>query len=293
MSERPSIQTVALVAAPHKPRALEFVAQLQGELLRRGVSVLVDDSLAAVWPDNAQLAPMSECVAADLVLVLGGDGTLLSVARQAAPLGTALLGVDLGSFGFLAAEDPDKLIEDLDAVLAGRFQIEPRVMLQATVSNGVTPTRLLALNDIVMSKAHQGRLIRVHTALDGQHIATYPADGLIVATATGSTGYNLSAGGPIIDSRLEAIALTPICPHTLYSRPLVVPACVEIALTLETRGKALDEVTVVADGQDVTTLSDQQSVTISRAPFDARLVRLEAGRLYDRLREKLRWGTER
>jgi len=236
---------------------------------------------------------MSECAATDLLIVLGGDGTLLAAARCAAPAGTPLVGVDLGSFGFLAAEEPELLLARLDEVLAGRYAVEERTMLAVAVGDEGAAAGLTALNDVVVARGSSGRLVRMRTTVDGAHLATYPADGLIVATATGSTAYNLSAGGPIVDSRMEAVVLTPICPHTLYSRPLVVPAGVEVGISLETRGKPVDDVTVTVDGQETLPLGDDQQVTIRRAPCSARLVCLGERRFYDRLRDKLRWGSER
>lgn len=282
------IRTVGLTAAPHKPRALECIRSLAEELQARGVPFVVNEALAGTgdYPQGT----LADCAAQDLLMVLGGDGAILGAAREAAPRGTPILGVDLGSFGFLAAEDPDYLQSDLDSLLAGRFSVESHLMLLVTTGDG---RQVWALNDAVISKNIHGRMIRINTALDGDHIATFPADGLIVATATGSTAYNLSAGGPIVDSRMSAVVLTPICPHTLYSRPLLVPAEVEITLTLGADGKALEDAAVLIDGQESSTLSRGQSLQVRRAPRDARLVRLGKLHFYERLREKLRWGAER
>lgn len=294
MAEQAGVQlrTVSLTAALHKPRALEFVPVLAAALQKCGLEVLLDAEVAShTAAPGATVAAMAECVGADLVIVLGGDGTLLRTARQAAPRQTPLLGVDLGSFGFLAAEDPDYLLAHVSDLAGGAFEVECRMLLAARVGDG--GEWLLAFNDVIVARSQPERLVRLHTSLDGAHIATYPADGLIVATATGSTAYNLSAGGPIVDSRMEAVVLTPICPHTLYSRPLVVPAGVEIGLRLESRGWGAREALVTADGQDTVTLTEGQELVIQRAPYDAQLVRLRPLQFYERLREKLRWGMER
>lgn len=283
------IRSVGLTAAVHKPRALESVRRLADELAARGVPFVVNETVGQLCDQQFAQAPLAECARQDLVIVLGGDGGILAAAREAAPLGTPIIGVDLGSFGFLAAEDPDYLLGDLDNLLAGRFSIENHVMLLITVEGVHT----WALNDAVISKSIHGRMIRLRTLVDGDHLATFPADGLIVATATGSTAYNLSAGGPIVDSRMAAMVITPICPHTLYSRPLVLPAEVEVTLSLEADGKESEAALLLIDGQESSPLTSGQAVTIRRAPKDAQLVRLGKFRFYDRLREKLRWGAER
>lgn len=287
-----AIQRVGLIAAAHKSRALEFTCKLSEELARRGIESAVEETAMHLCPPTLKFAPLTEIARNDLVIVLGGDGGLLAAAREAAPLGTPLLGVDLGSFGFLAAEDPEFLTADLDNLLAGDFEIEERVMLAVSAPDTGNLERW-ALNDVVIARSVHGRMIRIRTTVDGDHIATFPADGLIVATATGSTAYNLSAGGPILDSRMKAFVMTPICPHTLYSRPLLVPADVEIGVSLESDGKASEEAAMLMDGQESCTLSQGQQVKIKRAPKPARLVRLTRSRFYERLREKLRWGAER
>jgi len=286
-----AIKTIGLTAAPHKPRALEFVSQLHDELRERGVDCVVDRALHELCSAEYDYGSLAKCADCDLIVVLGGDGTLLAAAREAAPAGTPLLGVDLGSFGFLSAEDPDLLIGHLDKLLSGEFEVERRIML--SVHLGGEPEALWALNDVTLAKNVHGRMIRVRTTLDGDHLATYPADGLIVATSTGSTAYNLSAGGPIIDSRMAAMVLTPICPHTLYSRPLVVPAEVEIALSLEATGPHSMQGALLVDGQEARIVRHGEMVLIRRAPQDAKLVRLGESRFYGQLREKLRWGAER
>lgn len=287
-----TIRSIGLTAAVHKPRALECVCRLAEELSARGVSFVVNEAVGELCGPQYAQAPLSECARQDLMIVLGGDGGILAAAREAAPVGTPILGVDLGSFGFLAAEDPDFLMGDLDNLLAGQFTIENHTMLLARV-DGNGASEVWALNDVVISKNIHGRMIRIRTEIDGDHLATFPADGLIAATATGSTAYNLSAGGPIIDSRMAAMVLTPICPHTLYSRPVVLPAEVEVTLSVEADGKEAETAVILVDGQESQPLMRGQKVIVRRAPQDAKLVRLDESRFYHRLREKLRWGAER
>ncbi|MEN6305616.1 MAG: NAD(+)/NADH kinase, partial [Armatimonadia bacterium] len=160
-----AIRTIGLTAAPHKPRALDLVGQLYGELQVRGVGCVVDEALQGLCEQEFQYGSLATCAECDLILVLGGDGTLLAAAREAAPTGTPLLGVDLGSFGFLSAEDPDLLIGHLDKLLAGDFEVERRTML--TVHLGGEQEALWALNDVTLAKNVHGRMIRVRTTLDG------------------------------------------------------------------------------------------------------------------------------
>lgn len=289
LEKRQPIQSVGIVTAPHRPGAVELACRLCHELIARGCDCLIDEAIRSSCPADMKFGSVAEAANTDLVIVLGGDGTLLSAAVEAAPRGTPLLGVDLGSFGFLAAEAPERLMEDLDRLLARDFELEHRIMLEVRLGSETTG----ALNEVVVAKSAHGRMIRVHTCLDGDHIATFPADGLIVATATGSTAYNLSAGGPIMDARLAAMVLTPICPHTLYSRPLVVPADVTVTLQLEKDGKSAPEALAFVDGQEWAELTSDDEVSIRRASHDVLLARLEFSHFYARLREKLKWGMER
>ena len=285
-----AINRVGIIIAPHRPGAADLACRLCDELRARGRECLVAEGAREACPPALPFGSLAECAATDLLVVLGGDGTLLAAAREAAPRGTPLLGVDLGSFGFLAAEEPERLLEDLDRLLAGEFGVERRLMLQVSAP-AVEPR--WALNDVVVARPHYGRMTRVRASLDGDLIATYPADGLIVATPTGSTAFNLSAGGPIVDARMAAMILTPICPHSLYSRPLLVPADVQVTLQLAPDGKHRPEAAVFVDGQELCSLGEGDEVLIGRAERDALLVQLGEPRFYDRLREKLRWGMER
>jgi NAD+ kinase len=268
----------------------ELACRLHEQLRERGIECLVDEGAQDACPLAAEFGSVAQCAETDLVIVLGGDGTLLAAACEAAPRGTPVLGVNLGSFGFLAGEEPDQLLGDLDRLLAGDFELEHRLMLVVQPPSGVA---CWALNDVVLAKPVYGRMTRIRTSLDGDHIATFPADGLIVATPTGSTAFSLSAGGPIVDARLAAMILTPVCPHTLYSRPVLVPADVEVTMELVGDGAHPAEATLFVDGAESGTLGEGDRVTVRRAERDALLVQLGRPHFYARLREKLRWGTER
>ena len=232
---------------------------------------------------------------ADMLVVFGGDGTILHAARQAAPEGIPILGVNLGGFGFLA-EVQDRAVDDaLLRVLAGDYRVDERMMLQGQVCRGSgagerVVREVLALNDVVVTKSGYARLLRIRTDINEDHLATHLADGLIVATPTGSTAYSLSAGGPILYPDLEAIVLTPICAHTLNARAVVLSADEAITIRVEPTG-APSVLTV--DGQEGAPLEPDDVVRVARAPCRTRLVRLGRTGFSGLLRAKLSWGGER
>jgi NAD+ kinase len=276
-------------------KSAAVLCQALGE---RGAKTLIAPGLEAACGEatgaHAQSVEMTDLAQADLVIALGGDGTLLAVASYAAPRGTPLLGVDLGSFGFLAEESFETLLGNLDSVLAGECRMERRMMVAADVRRGSkTVASFCGLNDAVVGKADMRRLVRLHTCIDGEHIATYPADGLIISTPTGSTAYTLSAGGPLVSPSVDCLVIVPICPHTLYSRPLVVEATAVIEVSATTRDHYVGGMTLTLDGKEALLLEAGDVVAVHRAGFDAKLVRLAPGGFYERLRTKLKWGAER
>jgi NAD+ kinase len=287
------VTSVGLVVRPESAEALAVAGDLAAELARRGVPLRVDPGLAGLAP-SAETGEAAFVLGADLVLAFGGDGTLLGVARAAAPLGTLVLGVDVGSFGFLAEEAPAAVREGLDDVLAGRCELDERMMLEVEVRRGEeVEESYLALNDAVVARATYRHLARLRCEVDGHHLATYPADGLIVATPTGSTAYNLSAGGPIVDPTVDCFLVAAICPHTLYSRPLVVDAGRVMEIRLEPRPGRDDALCLTADGLPPRCLEEGERVVIRRAACRARLVHLCRRSFFDRLRDKLSWGAPR
>ena len=200
--------------------------------------------------------------------------------------------MNLGGFGFLAALPVAGLFDHLTEIMSGQFRVQSRLMLRAEVlMEGEPVAHFLALNDVVVAKGAISRLFRLHTQISGESVSDFPADGLIVATPTGSTGYALSAGGPAVDPELRAFIITPICPHTLSARTLVVPATRVITLALPEQGR--EEVHLTADGQESMSLRGVGRVEIREAPFSASLITLADGTFYTRLREKLGWGGPR
>jgi len=274
------------VVAKRDDGALGLAAELLEWLERRGHEVLLDPaSREALGGDNGVLQPGAP---ADLVVVLGGDGTLLSVARLYAG-GPPILGVNLGRLGFLTEVPRDELYPALVEVLAGRFQLDSRsmfdVLLERTTGERIS---YRALNDAVIAKASLARIIELVVEVDRRLVSRYRADGLVVSTPTGSTAYNLSAGGPILHPHLPVAVLSPICPHTLTLRPLVVPDSSVVEVILETPG---EKVHLTIDGQEGCEMNRGDRLRITRAAESVRLARtLQPRSIFEGLRSKLHWG---
>jgi NAD+ kinase len=244
--------------------------------------------LASLWPQP--VATLSDGVRLDLLLTFGGDGTLLRGARLLAGREVPILGVNLGRMGFLTTASADTLDEALEAAAAGRYQVEARCMLESRLvaADGSERAGPLALNDVVLHKGGVARVIGLRVLLATEEIGRYSADGIIVATPTGSTAYSLSAGGPVVMPGVDALVITPICPHTLAVRPIVVPGGSEVAI--EQVPPVGDEVSVSYDGQVGTTLKPSDRLLVRRARSSVQLIRLGEEGFFARLRRKLSWG---
>ncbi len=290
-----NIRTVGLASARARPGTREFAEPLIAKLRRAGVEVLLDGDTAESCPVDCRRCSREELVAAsDMVVVMGGDGLLLAVARLAGPAAVPVLGVDLGSFGFLAAARPAVVLERFDRLLAGDYQVQERLMISVEVRRGEQVTAsFVGLNDAVISRIYPRWMVRLDTHIDGELVAVYPADGLIVSTPTGSTAYNLSAGGPLVEPGLDCLILNPISPHTLYLRPLIVAADSVVTVTVQERHGEAETARLSVDGQEDVEVTSQDVVVIERAPFRAQLVRIGSGSFFERLHTKLRWGLER
>lgn len=261
------------------------------ELARaRGITCQTEDDLADLWPNPVPRFTL-DGAPPDVVMCFGGDGTLLRAARALAGTDVPILGVKLGRVGFLTSATPESFDQAVDAVASGKYVLENRSMLSASIvgPDGATREGGIALNDVVVHKGGVARVVRLHVVVDGEEVGGYSADGIIVATPTGSTAYSLSAGGPVVVPGVDALVITPICPHTLAVRPIVVPATatVEVAI-LPPWG---DETVLVSfDGQVGTPIEDDASVHITRSSKQARLIRLETEGFFARMRRKLQWG---
>ncbi len=225
----------------------------------------------------------------DLLLTLGGDGTLLRGARMVAPFGVPVLGVNLGHLGFLTSVGPEELDAALEAVLDGTYVLDERMVLNAEArsATGELHGSYLALNDVVLHRGGVARMIRLAVHAHGEEVSTYSGGGIILATPTGSTAYSLSAGGPIVSPSIDCILATPISPHTLAVRPLILPAGETI--TVEVLSPT-EELILTIDGQEGATLSPGDQLVVSRAEVPLRLVRLEGQTFFSTLRRKLKWG---
>lgn len=285
MSRSSPFRRVGVVVKPDDEAAARAAVELTRWLRERGHEVLLDEAVAAGAAERSAIwRPEEEH---DLVVVLGGDGTLLSVARRLRS-GLPVLGVNLGTLGFLTELGREELYPGLSQVLKGDYEIEERALLDVHLeraAGGVESYR--CLNDAVIAKSALARIIELRLRVDGRLVATYRSDGLILSTPTGSTAYNLSAGGPIVNPLLPVTVLTPICAHTFSLRPIVVPDSSLIEVTLET---PQEEVYLTLDGQEGTELRQHDTVRSTRGDASICLVRIGERTFYDGLRDKLHWG---
>ena len=273
-----SKKRVLIVANMSKPGVGDEIERLRPWLSQRSEIVAVVDILGQ--------APAGE-VEADLCVVFGGDGTLMAAARRLAPAGVALIGVNMGKLGFLADFGVDDLQKHLDDVLAGRIRPTERMMLHVSVGDKRESFSSLAANDVAIAAGDPFRMIELTVAQGDDEIATYMGDGVLVATPTGSTGYNLSAGGPILDPALQAVVITPVAPHTLTMRPIVVGADLPIRITSRRLNPGT---TLVIDGQVSTKLTEGAAVHIRRADCNAHIIPNPQRSFFGRLTSKLQWG---
>lgn len=270
------------------PEMLPHAREAIDVLLAHADTVWVNEE-AAILLGRPRLGRTDEDLAerADLLVVFGGDGTILRAARLAAARRTPIVGVNMGGFGFLAELGTEDFREAVPALLAGRYELDDRMMLQAEVERDDRTQTMLGLNDTVVTKTGAARVLRLRVSVNGEHLASYPADGVIVATPTGSTAYSLSAGGPILHPRVEALVITPISPHTFNSRSVVVDRNDEV--TIEVTSPASDAILTV-DGHEGGALAAVPRVVVRRAAQTTRFVRLRGSSFYGILRTKLAWG---
>jgi NAD+ kinase len=280
------IRTVGLVAKYEEPKAAEMVSWLVPWLKEKKKQVLVETGL---FKNGARACTKKEMARrADLIVVLGGDGTLLSVARLVERPNVPILGVNLGGLGFITEVAIDELESVLEKTLAGDFSVEKRMTLSVRIQRKRAKVRKFrVLNDAVITKGARSRIIDLETYIGKEYLCTYRADGLIISTPTGSTAYSLAAGGPILYPLLGAILLCPICPHTLTHRPIVVSSKSTIRVTLCSAG---DTVFLSPDGQQGMRLKDGDIVEVGDYGVPVSLVKVPSRGYFEILRNKLKWG---
>src|SRR5215813_11538366 len=290
----PSIKRIGVVVKPHQPDALTTLCRLTEWLDKRDLRLIGTAEIERERIEHETGCPVAitsrEELASevDLILVLGGDGTMIATARMVGDREVPVLGVNYGGLGYLAECRIEELFAALDSILVGNYKLQQRLMLSVELRRAdalITSNRVL--NDVVVNKSALARIIEIDTHLNGQFVNSFRADGLIVATPTGSTAYNLSAGGPLIFPSMNAVVITPICPFTLSNRPIVVPddSLIEVRLLTEK-----EEVALTLDGQVGFPLQAGDRIVIRKSKSNFNLIQPANRNYFDVLRDKLKWG---
>ena len=289
-----STKRIGIVLKPHQPEALQTICELVVWLAARDIELVGGPEIERDRIHHQTGCAVEEVQTdklashADLMLVLGGDGTMIATARMIGDQEVPVMGVNYGGLGYLAEFRIEELYTALEAILAGNYRLDKRVMLSVElIRDGVSLTTNRVLNDVVINKSALARIINVEAFLNSQFVNSFRADGLIVSTPTGSTAYNLSAGGPVIFPSMNAVVVTPICPFTLSNRPIVVPDNAEIELILKTDQ---EEVALTLDGQVGFPLKVEDRVMIRKSGTTFNLIQPSNRNYFDVLRDKLRWG---
>jgi len=283
------IKSIGLVVKRNQPKALSIGQKLAQFIRSRHLLPIAENEIAAsIGAEPVTREELAE--QADFVIVLGGDGTLLGVARLTAARGTPILGINLGGLGFLTQVAVDEAQQAVDRVLKGDFEVDRRITLEVTVQRSTNDLRrmdrFVAVNDVVLNRGPTGRMLQLEVRANGEPFCTYRADGLIIATPTGSTAYALSAGGPIVFPTLGVVVLAPICPHTLSNRPIVLPDSFEIEVRVQVSDH---DATMTVDGQESSMVGAEDAIRVKRGSHGVALVRSEHG-YFEVWRNKLRWG---
>jgi NAD+ kinase len=283
------INAAGIISKPIKERVCSVVPPLEKWLRERNIEVFMDrETQSCIDPRGPSIEREALGEKVELLIVLGGDGTLLSAARVLRGHKVPILAVNLGGLGFLTSVTLDELYPVLEQILAGEHHTSDRMMLKAEVfRDGKVVERQWALNDAVATKSALARMLAFDVYVDQNHVGRYRADGLIVATPTGSTAYSLAAGGPIIHPDIDAFVITPICPHMLTNRPLVVPDTARVEIDFS---PAEDPLYITLDGQVGSELGPKDRVVITKSSSKVRLVRPPQKTYFEILRSKLRWG---
>jgi len=281
------IGRVGIVLRPSTPELKRLFYEVKTAFEKRGAEVLVDAiSAGMIGVLGQEFSAM--CDASDVLVCIGGDGTLISLARRSYRYHKPILGINAGTLGFLADINPAEIESFVEKLYRGEFRIDERMMIEGTLRRGTEEKRLYSFNDIVISRPSISKMVKIDAYIDKKWFNTYYGDGLIVSTPTGSTAYNLAAGGPVTFPLTDAYILTPICPHSLTQRPLVIPADFEIEIKVPQM-----ESLAIIDGQEQYDFGPDDALTIRKAPIGARLIHRIERNYFDVLREKLSWGQGR
>lgn len=286
MQEPPA--RIGIITKPHEPRAAELAARIAEWAAEREINLFVNNRVKDLPPGTFSASAREIADNCDLLIVLGGDGTMISTARLVAGQSTKVLGINLGTLGYLTEFSTEEAIPAIEYVVRGEYEVDKRTMLDWRVlRDGDQISAGTALNDVVLNKSTLARIIDIDCWVGDRYVTGYRADGLIVATPTGSTAYNLSAGGPIIARGTDAISICPICPHTLTNRPIVLPFTAQIKLEMKTNEQ---EVMLTSDGQTGTPLMAADRVEISKSVKTFNTVCSKDRDYFEILRSKLRWS---
>jgi NAD+ kinase len=288
------MKRIGIIAKQNKPEVVSIVRNLVEWLRPKKIELYIEEGMEDLF-DSGSYGPCLTSIKredipahVEMIIVLGGDGTLLSVARQVWNKNIPILGVNLGGLGFLTEITLDELYRVLERIIEDDFEINEREVLDtAVIRKGKRIAEFTVLNDAVINKGALARIIDLETTINGEYLSTFRSDGLIISTPTGSTAYNLSAGGPIVYPSLHTIIITPICPHTLTIRPIIIPDDVKIRALLKSRN---EEVTLTLDGQQGFSLEFEDVVEVGKAEGRILLIKSPYRNYFELLREKLKWG---
>jgi NAD+ kinase len=285
------MKKIGIILKKNKPEGIELAAKLIPWFEDRGIEYFFEDETAKELGSDRGFQKPEIPGQVDLMIVLGGDGTLLSVARLVGNCSVPILGVNLGSLGFLTEITIEELFPMLEKIMAGDYELEERMMLTASIfRHGERITEYSALNDVVINKGAIARIIDLETTIDKQYLTLYRVDGLIISTPTGSTGYSLAAAGPIVHPTVQAMILTPICPFTLNNRPIIIPDKSKVKVTLKTEN--VDHL-LTLDGQVSFALKAGDVVQVERAKNCTHLIKSPYRDYYEVVRTKLQWSGTR
>jgi len=288
------MKRIGIISKQNKPEAIALIGDLLSWLRDRDIEVYIEDDIKKILspsPSGSNLNYLKRDEIpknVEMIIVLGGDGTLLSVARLVGDNDVSILGVNLGGLGFLTEITLEELYLVLEKIFKGDFTTDKRVLLNASVIRREERlAEFTVLNDAVINKGALARIIDIETTINGEYLTTFKSDGLIISTPTGSTAYNLSAGGPIVYPSLHCIIITPICPHTLTNRPIMIPDDVVIRSILKTKQQ---EVLLTLDGQQGFVLEYEDVIEVKKSKCSIRLIKSPYRHYFELLREKLKWG---